>query len=63
VFHEQTKFPLENALRLPPYHLLPMLIENPKDREWMLLLIRWSKEKKREQFQKTKEKLRPEYES
>jgi hypothetical protein len=29
----------------------------------MLPLIRWSKEKKREQFQKTKEKPRPEYES
>jgi hypothetical protein len=29
----------------------------------MLPLIRWSKEKKREQFQKTKEKLRPKYET
>jgi hypothetical protein len=40
-----------------------MLIENLKDMEWELPLPRLSKEEKREQFQKTVEKLRCEYES
>jgi hypothetical protein len=31
---------LENALRLPPYDSLPMLIENLKDMEWELPLPR-----------------------
>jgi hypothetical protein len=52
----------ENALRVPPYNWLPVLIENHKDREWALLLHPLSKEEKREQFQKAAEKLRREYE-
>ena len=40
-----------------------MLIENLKDVEWVLPLHRLSKEEKREQFQKSAEKLRREYES
>jgi hypothetical protein len=54
---------LENALRLPPYDSLPMLIENLKDMEWELPLPRLSKEEKREQFQKTVEKPRRECEN
>ena len=54
---------LENALRLPPYDSLPMLIESLKHMEWELPPPRLSKEEKREQLQKTVEKPRREYES
>ena len=40
-----------------------MHIENFRNMEWVLPLHRLSKEEKEEQFQKTAEKLRREYES
>jgi len=46
-----------------PYDSLPMLIENLKDMEWVPPLHRLSEEEKKEQFQRTVEELRQEYES
>jgi uncharacterized protein (DUF169 family) len=46
-----------------PYDSLPMLIENLKDMEWVPPLHRLSEAEKKEQFQKTVEELRKEYES
>ncbi|MBA7601483.1 hypothetical protein ES703_08557 [subsurface metagenome] len=46
-----------------PYDSLPMLIENLKDMEWVPLLHRLSEEEKKEQFQRTVDELRKEYES
>ncbi len=45
-----------------PYDTLPMLIENLKDMEWVPPLHRMSEEEKKEQFQRTVEDLRKEYE-
>ena len=46
-----------------PYDSLSMLIENLKDMEWVPPLHRLSEEEKKEQFQRTVEELRKEYES
>lgn len=45
-----------------PYDALPMLIDNLEDMEWVPPLHRMSEAEKREQFQKTVEELRREYE-
>ena len=46
-----------------PYDSLPMLIDNLKDMEWVPPLHRLSEEEKKEQFQRTVDELRKEYES
>ena len=46
-----------------PYDSLPMLIENLKDMEWVPPLHRLSEEEKKQQFLRTVDELRKEYES
>jgi hypothetical protein len=53
----RTIIPLEKSLRLPPYGLLLIPIENRKAMEGVLPPHRLSKQEKKKQFQKTVEKL------
>jgi hypothetical protein len=55
--------PLGKCSQASSLQLAAHAYQNLKDMEWMLPLPRLSKEEKREQFQKTVEKLRCEYES